>query len=1314
MNIQQIGNDASISELSEVTLIRPWIVQELPGESTQAFFNRFSEDFDGLDRGAQSRLLEEFILSDHIFDKDMAPLLGKLTDEQRKGLADFLVYKTTRRDMPQVLDRCWDCIPESERADCAGHLARSGRDGALMAAPYTDLSAHEIPQKKFINKELKLEQPTKSPLQLYFNDFQSAEEIFTATIRLGRSEHAETLVKYYEGVSKALVIHLLPELLTSGNIGYERARSVLNENWGYWSRVGKNSFFYTPHEKKAIEHLLELAKKVNPDAKGDGFDWPPRLSNQYNQINDDAAVRRADLLLGRFQEIVHLFANPEEKESFLKRVYYSGSTPLAYLDTLQLSPTELRNFLKFLDDEFCEPLIDPEIRDIEQLVKNGKEKFAVEAVLKAIDGLDDETTKHFINHIEKAEALLHPSSFLRIIKAITTKCPELWCQRLDYVADNNVISLDALLLVLSRDDGRFSTSYSSLLEYEEYYDSVKLKTLALGVLNRSPHLVFKSEFVDFVLSLKEKKQFIHTQLAEKSRTTFEEFLKGGITNVLDDPNLAPLKNSLARALRESPSVLAMLSEDGYDWDRTKAFLLEQEQWKILCEHLDIVDLAVVLKEDRIVDDLLNQPKEFRRVRDYLENEGEIAAYRNLVDNAFGFKPERLSPVALGEVEHLKERLFEAAKANPSLLIFNGSLTCPGEEAETFLTEHAEEVAAQAMQQLLPLGEVIDSGVYKRLFQKHIREIALGHSQDGGSLHYYYDVPEDLQEDLAELSPLQRVRDAEEGDAYELLLSECEDMSSYDLLGPRLQALASGETLSFKNGEVSWGYAKPEFLALVKRAAALDASPFFNHYREEIEELPSEKIEGVLKLVELAFIKDLDVVRASTLEEDLEQLRRRLSNLLSETFGVDEFKISGEVDVETISALAVYYNTKCREIRGLKEPGREMVQALALGAFDNWRAWDRLERPSTDGEKGEALLSMQEKKLLPQNLSLTQYESWLGDLTSTGEERLEFSPAEFSRAMRQVFRQAVEEKQLGEQGIDLDYEQARADLKNILDPLQGLEKLREEIKVASKVKGSELEELYRECSREIKNYVEENKEAISRCRARVALSALKEGKVSLNSSGELFLDRSKINVESLVSLLGETYGRDNAEFDDTIGQITRTIQHFRTLLLKGNQGLTLVATDKPSLKAHLLLGERPVTSCQNWDSAQEYNKGLLSYCVDPAVRIVRVYKGEEIVARAVLRLLEDDKGAPALFLEKTYSKFPHTVISDVIAREARRKATSMGVPLYSVDADEDITEEKTVTLRATGSRCAYVYTDAREGLKKNGAFLITRAFEHPSL
>ena len=118
---------------------------------------------------------------------------------------------------------------------------------------------------------------------------------------------------------------------------------------------------------------------------------------------------------------------------------------------------------------------------------------------------------------------------------------------------------------------------------------------------------------------------------------------------------------------------------------------------------------------------------------------------------------------------------------------------------------------------------------------------------------------------------------------------------------------------------------------------------------------------------------------------------------------------------------------------------------------------------------------------------------------------------------------------------------------------------------------------------------------------------------------------------------------------------------------------------------LLCGTEVFGSCLNIAGDLDYNKCLMGYVLDGKVRLLAIKNSEgKIEARAVLKLLVDEKNQPVLFLENLY---PHKQFESQIRQLAKQKAYLMNVPLFVKGEGE--------TLYSKGCKAPYEYEDGAD-------------------
>lgn len=142
---------------------------------------------------------------------------------------------------------------------------------------------------------------------------------------------------------------------------------------------------------------------------------------------------------------------------------------------------------------------------------------------------------------------------------------------------------------------------------------------------------------------------------------------------------------------------------------------------------------------------------------------------------------------------------------------------------------------------------------------------------------------------------------------------------------------------------------------------------------------------------------------------------------------------------------------------------------------------------------------------------------------------------------------------------------------------------------------------------------------------------------------------------------------------------------------------------------LFLSGEILGSCQNIHGSPGLTKCLLAYVMDGKNRMLALRDKEtgKLMARAIFRLLLDEKGAPVLFLDEIYSANDSFEERTTLLEFAKTRAKTLGCPLLTkaVTIDGEPYEGNIFSL---GSRSPYEYEDAAEGSMPGGVFKISGA------
>ena len=217
---------------------------------------------------------------------------------------------------------------------------------------------------------------------------------------------------------------------------------------------------------------------------------------------------------------------------------------------------------------------------------------------------------------------------------------------------------------------------------------------------------------------------------------------------------------------------------------------------------------------------------------------------------------------------------------------------------------------------------------------------------------------------------------------------------------------------------------------------------------------------------------------------------------------------------------------------------------------------------------------------------------------------------------------------------------------------------------------------------------------------------------------------KLNCYLLQLLSNETKGK-RALLDSIktlyVNLISHDLENYHVILngiekLKSSVGVKIDETAKvidTDDWTHLLLMGTQTESCQSIFGKLEWqNRALLSFVIEPSNRMIAIVdKDKQILARAVMRIMFDDKGERVLYLERSYMQASAPGNADqIIINAAILRAQKLNIRLEGshVYRKED-SKADTKGLAYLGGRAPFNYVDTG----KLGE-VDTTSFEFPAL
>jgi hypothetical protein len=391
----------------------------------------------------------------------------------------------------------------------------------------------------------------------------------------------------------------------------------------------------------------------------------------------------------------------------------------------------------------------------------------------------------------------------------------------------------------------------------------------------------------------------------------------------------------------------------------------------------------------------------------------------------------------------------------------------------------------------------------------------------------------------------------------------------------------------------------------------------------------------------------------------------------------------------------------------------LVQSVA---DDNYEAWHR-----GDGSL-EAMRALVDAGHLPQHITPEQYAEWCADSTFSSLEQLVSSSADAAEAIRSSVALGSVDIGLLAPGYSINKEGMDAVVldRNVLGKLTGL--------INGQARGQKQGALTTEqvaaVSRGMGAYREIPgvRDLLSRLAAGEDIQFIKQQIEGTRSQLEqLYLLIRIANVSAEEVAAGALLAEPNAEgkrnvqrrLPDVLSYLHKELPpelHFIPESVTGllasaaaerGEAELMTAEDTIDPKVTLEIGEIPQRTCQHYESG-EFNQGLIGYFgPDVKIGIIRNEKGN-IVARSIIRLMEDEQGNAVLFAEPVYQSVVSPQVRTLLSEHLNKKAAKMGVKLKGSLSDAPQSGE---ILRVRVLKMPAAYSDAATTLLPQGRLII---------
>ena len=1325
----------------------------------------FQDHLKELDPEDRTEILENVLMREPVEETTVLSVISTLPDKQKQQLGEFLGFVLKDPSNAKAFQQCWHLFSPDQKDELVEFYTRKEPQNAIMVAKYVDVTkiVFEVDEKK----ETLMERSFQRKEQVHALLEQLTEESGNET-SLERTERLLTLKLVVNAVSeknplflvdyldRLIPLNMVPKLimdriLNRDNVWLlEKGKELLPEADRTRLRTLEDSFTKTYKLQNDSIDLFFLFDSHDPRAKEIVSLW-----SQMQKI----------LITKQIQAAKHFTKEQmgSSFEEYLGMLKERDAPIFLALEELNLPPQDILDLMMNKSEDEDDYISAFELHDLEELLKyfSNKESHKTEAYHLILEKILEKFRNYHEDDIGNIAFVKRINSFLpyfsqedqqRIIQTISEEAPDLWLYCWDVAVEQGYCNPE-MYIDPSHEVNRIIAIHHKSIE--SYFRKRQEPEMAEKIVEKARNLF--EQYPSEAIYVAQGQGFKETFPRKEDRIHFyqKHFTPPADTNlvkaVLTKEESHEAYFLIPKAFLEDPNLFSQVIDTGFkldilfdifSWETIKTFLsqqIEQLESNLFSSHKLIKHLS---EDASFIKQLLKQAQTHNRQTFLAKILGElethlpkraknkVASPSELTDPLRSVPKSRLESIQ----KTLKETLKQNAEAIPGLIFEEGMIHLLYAECDPYILRDIDQSAEQdpqilttdrmrmTLRDINKIMSVIGINRYETLVQKHLRKLQFQRGRN--NLNRTFDtshLSDALQKRISEIDPIGRLTKSERptvrfyDDAINLLAS----YKLFPLFEKKLKEISAFEHEQKAGKEDREVFQlSTQFTSLADQIVLFELSPL-SHLIDNAELSDPSKhplLKQHIQLITFLSFHGIDFPTSQTdVWKELEdRAAQKIQTLLNVT--TEQTEHISELDIETIDALSTYLQLHASRVPALKKILSTVIQQVLGGTFEAWRMWNGQQEPSQD-----VLEQLKKERLLPKNLSLEQYKTWVATHTSSLEDEFKLEAKDLTRSIKQLIGQAIADGHIDQSSTEFNLTTLEKELKQLQEPLialmadkQVLDKRITEVKQAKKAKNAyeplskEEEERYEELQQLIREYRLDHAEQFAHVHAKIYLEHLKRIDSHDLQNMSLTIGKDKVILKRAFQIMEVYFEELSPDFIQDLRRIQTLIGETNEQLFKGKtvSKSVLTLTDRIDAKTHLFIGEKPVPSCQSYRGTTENARGLASYLSDPNVKFIQLLSEEgDIQARAALRLLEDANGNPYLFMERVYSTNMHPKIIDAFTSFGESKAQQMGIPFCNNEQGKK-RSAKNVRLFSHNSRAPYVYSDAGGGLKANGRYTIS--------
>jgi hypothetical protein len=1260
--------------------------------------------------------LEKDIASRTISDSSLCNLLKEADEDLRAKVANYLARCVRSCDYQQSIAEIWHDIDYDDRRSMITDITSTLNPHRLNPEVYLVVHELELHRMVFTPRQLQSHGSDHSTLpknliEQLCSNAESCDKLFH--LYFSKQNHwcdFESVVKHLAIAQPHYLLPWSERLVQDGTLSDSWLKALYHNVLRYHGNVA----FYLSSTDAA--RLATLSARSDEASKEEYTDEPLSFKARLEFDGLIAKGKRtlAQHMTQNFHYTRNAFESYEELAKFLGQVGWDSIPVFAFLAPDKLSSNELKTLTRWLKQNQYSVVVDETFIDAETLSKHGLSRLVYEELLEACSPPSELMVAHFVEKHAEIGDWLGVKRRDKLEQRIIREDPISYALALLHNCETTQ----------GKSVGTFLQAQNLLLEYPLEYTKAMPQLWQLA-----SHISDDKELVAILKAglraqgdlacLKEPSALLNAKFAQLQYppAKFAALLENAILTSTDKSFLADVANQLETLPENTPQLVRQRHIQAGDiidliliLPIDNKIFSKQEIHNLAMREVNVRGLSVFNERPHLLTSVLGQKNLAKELVHLAEQPLTISQLHTIAYQLESLRfSEHLPKGAYAYLDALERQTIGYMHQDPKLLLNEPLRTILSDSASKQLLGHYASFLVE-----------LDPGIYAHL------ETTLSLSANDTLLEHHiapliftlnsYNRPELTQyEHLVErVCPLTRAKNhPDDIPLADKFLNELVNTAAYswykdELLRENYQAKkkAAKDELSSSTAKLPAPY-----LELGNRIAFLETSPIIVKFKDELTDLDRDSRTGIEDWCLLASSHSFAPCNADICQLTLSEAVDLIKTKCIERMAVVWPKVATP-DLSVLppamwNDLLLYSRLVQQNGFDVLDPFQDILGSLSHESFTSWRSG--ISENSTDLEVQSTLEELQQFGRLPATLTAVQYQAWCKELPLNDTP----SASTISSRVCTLLAEAVNQGELPSSELSENLAELQKRYYQLATPLKELIDEKHSLTVTPLADKREQKVAWQQVCQKIHEYSTNYQSQLEQVRARSYLHSLMSTPDNILCAGNVLVNGTPVSQAIVFKTLLAHY-KDPAS-QNTLVRLSDLLVASRGDRAKRASSGSYILTAVDSVEPQLLfsLGQKPVTTCQNFNGRDSNALGLLSTFIEPANRVVWAYDSRnEPVGRCIIRIMHNERGQPVIFAEKIYRLSDAEEIEATILQAIAAKAELMNLVVYAADTTLSswFTKQLSTTLTSINSRIATVHSDAGGGLHRSNSFTIERAYQ----